>query len=265
MRRLALVATGVSLLASPLLAQTPLGTSFTYQGRLTENNQPANGTYDFQFTIYGAASGSAQVCTVAANDIETRDDVTVTNSVFTVELDFCADAFDGDARWLEIAVRHNSSEFYTTLSPREQIASSPYAVRTLSASVADNALNLGGIPASEYVTTSSVNSAFIRNATAPQSANFNLTGSGILGILGIPGIGLGIASWIMGAADLRKIDQGRMDPSGRGPTKAGHICGIIGTILSILGLLCISGVIGFQVYMAIQDASRGNQFPRRGF
>jgi len=109
--------------------QTALSDSFTYQGRLTETNQPANGTYDFQFTLFGAASGSAQVCTVAANDIETRDDVTVANGVFTVDLDFCPEAFDGDARWLEIAVRNGTATgVYTVLSPRQPISPTPYAI-----------------------------------------------------------------------------------------------------------------------------------------
>ena len=60
MRRLALAAT-CALLASPALAQTPLGTSFTYQGRLVESGTPPNGSYDFRFVLYDAASGGNQV------------------------------------------------------------------------------------------------------------------------------------------------------------------------------------------------------------
>lgn len=112
-----------------VLEQTALGNTFTYQGRLTENNNPANGTYDFQFTIYGAASGSAQVCPTAADDIRERGDVVVTNGVFSVDLEFCAAAFDGDARWLEIGVRPGSSTgTYTILSPRQPIHPTPYAL-----------------------------------------------------------------------------------------------------------------------------------------
>jgi hypothetical protein len=112
-----------------VLEQTALGNTFTYQGRLTENNNPANGTYDFQFTIYGAASGSAQVCPTAADDIRERGDVVVTNGVFSVDLEFCAAAFDGDARWLEIGVRPGSSTgTYTILSPRQPINPTPYAL-----------------------------------------------------------------------------------------------------------------------------------------
>jgi hypothetical protein len=112
-----------------VLQQTALDGSFTYQGRLAENNQPANGTYDLRFTIYGAETGSAQICTVAAEDTVERADVTVTNGLFTVPLDFCAEAFDGDKRWLEIAVRPGSSTgTYTVLSPRQPISPTPYAL-----------------------------------------------------------------------------------------------------------------------------------------
>jgi predicted Zn finger-like uncharacterized protein len=53
-------------------------------------------------------------------------------------------------------------------------------------------------------------------------------------VIGLP---LGIAAWVMGQADLRKIRNGSMDPEGEGLTQAGKICGIIGTILdSLCGL-----------------------------
>jgi hypothetical protein len=42
----------------------------------------------------------------------------------------------------------------------------------------------------------------------------------------------------MGNNDLREMKAGRMDRSGEGTTKAGQICGIIGTILGAIGLIC---------------------------
>jgi hypothetical protein len=41
----------------------------------------------------------------------------------------------------------------------------------------------------------------------------------------------------MGNNDLREIDAGRMDPSGRGLTQAGKICGMVGTILAIVAIV----------------------------
>lgn len=58
----------------------------------------------------------------------------------------------------------------------------------------------------------------------------------VLGILGIVMCGpLGIAAWIMGRNDLKEMDAGVMDPGGRGNTEAGKICGMIATILLIIG------------------------------
>lgn len=71
----------------------------------------------------------------------------------------------------------------------------------------------------------------------------------ILGILGLVICGpLGIAAWVMGSGDLKEIDAGTMDPAGRGTTQAGKICGIIGTILMIIGVIVgilIVGLVGF--------------------
>ncbi|MBM3831424.1 MAG: DUF4190 domain-containing protein [Verrucomicrobia bacterium] len=72
----------------------------------------------------------------------------------------------------------------------------------------------------------------------------------VLGILGLfvcaP---LGIAAWIMGNGDLKQMDGGIMDPSGRSSTNAGRICGIITTVFILLGVvigiaLLALGVIG---------------------
>jgi hypothetical protein len=41
----------------------------------------------------------------------------------------------------------------------------------------------------------------------------------------------------MGNNDLREIDAGSMDPSGRGLTQAGKICGMVGVILAIVGIV----------------------------
>jgi len=63
---------------------------------------------------------------------------------------------------------------------------------------------------------------------------------------------LGIAAWIMGSGDLKEMDAGTMDPSGRGNTQAGKICGIIGTILMMIGAI-IFGIlftIGFAAALA---------------
>ena len=46
---------------------------------------------------------------------------------------------------------------------------------------------------------------------------------------------LGIAAWVMGHSDIKSIDSGVMDPSGRSMTNGGKICGIISVIFTVLG------------------------------
>ena len=49
------------LCASPLLAQEPMGTAFTYQGQLKQAGTPINGLTDFEFTCWDAVSGGSQI------------------------------------------------------------------------------------------------------------------------------------------------------------------------------------------------------------
>src|SRR5262249_51849752 len=83
-------------------AADPVGTAFTYQGSLSQDSQKVSGTYDMRFSLFSAAAGGAPVVT------QCLDGVSVTDGVFTVNLDFGA-AFGPDARWIEIAVRADST------------------------------------------------------------------------------------------------------------------------------------------------------------
>jgi hypothetical protein len=51
------------------------------------------------------------------------------------------------------------------------------------------------------------------------------------------GLGFGVPAWIMGQSDLNKIRAGIIDPEGEGNTRAGWICGIVGTCLGVLSLV----------------------------
>lgn len=64
---------------------------------------------------------------------------------------------------------------------------------------------------------------------------------------------LGPFAWIMGRQDLQAIREGRMDPSAEPLTRAGMICGIIGSIWLALGLLWI----GFWILLMILAAVFG--------
>jgi len=49
------------LLQLTLQAASPLGTAFTYQGRLTDNGSLANGNYDLRFSLYDAVIAGGQI------------------------------------------------------------------------------------------------------------------------------------------------------------------------------------------------------------
>jgi hypothetical protein len=106
--------------ASARSLNAALGSAFTYQGKLKDDSQPANGVYDFQFKLYDALSGGAQV-----GDSLTKNGVIVTEGLFSVLLDFGA-VFDGSALYLEISVRPGGGD-YTTLDPRQALTAAPYA------------------------------------------------------------------------------------------------------------------------------------------
>jgi len=54
--------------------------------------------------------------------------VAVTNGLFTVQMDFGAGVWNGQINWLEIAVETNTGNSFSTLSPRQQITPTPYAI-----------------------------------------------------------------------------------------------------------------------------------------
>lgn len=99
------------------------GTAFTYQGQLVSSNAPANGSFDLTFSLYdNSISGSLLAGPV------TNTATAVSNGLFMVTVDFGAN-FPGANRWLEIGVRTNGSvTAYSTLTPRQKITATPYAI-----------------------------------------------------------------------------------------------------------------------------------------
>lgn len=104
-----------------------LASSFTYQGRLSDAGQPADGNYDFQFALYLSASGGTAVDTLNFDDLD------VDGGLVNATLDFTELPFDGQALWVEVRVRAgNASGAYTTLTPRQPLTATPYALFALS-------------------------------------------------------------------------------------------------------------------------------------
>ncbi len=114
------------------------GTTFTYQGRLMADGQPATGVYDLTFALFNAATGGSQV-----GGTITATAAGVTNGLFTVGLDFGGN-FPGADRWLEIGVRANGGGTFTLLVPRQPLTSTPYAVTAANLSGGLAAVQLSG-------------------------------------------------------------------------------------------------------------------------
>jgi hypothetical protein len=118
-------------LASPFGSETPQPATITYQGRLDFEQSAYNGSADLRFELRESAEpGSLQVGeTVILNSVEVMD------GVFTVELDFGYAAFNGNARFLAIAVRAPSDPGdtmpWTELIPYQRINAAPYALFAL--------------------------------------------------------------------------------------------------------------------------------------
>ena len=108
----------------------PMGTAWTYQGRLMDANEPADGLYDFEFKLFDDPNANFPIAEVNVTDLD------VINGYFTAELDFGTGIFDGDFRWLEIFVRPgelSDANDYTSLSPRREVTSTPYALYAVQA------------------------------------------------------------------------------------------------------------------------------------
>jgi len=113
-----------------------LGTGFTYQGQLKENGLPVTDVIDLEASLWTAAIGGDRVGqTLRFDGIGGNPPpIEVINGLFTVDLDFGAEAFNGNTRYLELAVRrpHDPSgqAAFTVLEPRQRIAPTPYALQT---------------------------------------------------------------------------------------------------------------------------------------
>ncbi|GMU20667.1 MAG: hypothetical protein AMXMBFR13_07640 [Phycisphaerae bacterium] len=107
------------------VAVEPVGTAVSYQGRLNQNGLPMNGNVDFQFRLYDEAVAGTQIGPVVQHA-----SVPLDGGVFHVPLDFGPGAFPGgQARWLEVDVRHPTGAGpFTTLLPRQELTPVPYAV-----------------------------------------------------------------------------------------------------------------------------------------
>jgi hypothetical protein len=100
------------------------GTAFTYQGQLKNSGGPVNGACDFQFGLWDSSSGGFQV---SGTTTQTVPSVAVSNGLFSVSIDFGASAFNGNARYLGVAVACPKGA-YTAFNSRQPLTPAPLAL-----------------------------------------------------------------------------------------------------------------------------------------
>lgn len=101
----------------------PVGSAFTYQGKLEESGQAVTGVYDIQFQLFnGPTLLNFLQSTVVVEDVQ------VTNGLFTAKVDF-GPLFSGAGRWIALGVRPGSSTgAFTVLADRQELTPAPYAI-----------------------------------------------------------------------------------------------------------------------------------------
>ncbi len=132
---------------------------FTYQGRLFDQESPAGGSYDLKFTLFDSADPASAV--MISNE-QISEDIPITDGYFTASLDFGSFAFNGQQRWLRIAIRPGDNidpNAFQPLSPLQELTPVPYALYSSLAGTALNAQTLNGLPSGEFAQAAHLHAA----------------------------------------------------------------------------------------------------------
>lgn len=173
------------LACAALAALAQSATTFTYQGRLYNNGQLANGNYVLRVRPYTAATDG----TALASSLDTPA-LNVIDGIFSTTLDFGSAVFTGGPVFLDIQVQAPASSF-VQLSPRQPVTPTPYAI---------NADKLDGLDAAELIngTLIAFSSGDILNGATVVSAAPRLIGFGSSTTQTIDGAGESVLPTEMG-------------------------------------------------------------------
>ena len=162
------------MFATAALQAQSFGTAFTYQGQLTVSNIPANGQYNLIFTLYTNSTTGNEIGLFPPNGSPVT--VQVTNGLFTTAIDFGYVFTNNTAYWLGISVS-NSSGSYTSLSPRQPLTPTPYAI------FANTASNVIGVVSASQL-TGQVGNNQLANNSITITAGTGLSGGGTVALGG---------------------------------------------------------------------------------
>lgn len=177
------------------------GTAFTYQGRLNASGSPASGTYNLVFSLFTTNTAGVAVAGPVTNSA-----VFVTNGLFTTAIDFGSAPWNGETNWLQIEVESNTTTPFSTLSPRQQLTPTPYAIfaESISGLVVqgdtNGSPNLIGGSSLNYVSSGTIGAtiggggaANFMGVAASNSVtgDFGTVGGGVGNVAGAPGAFVG--------------------------------------------------------------------------
>ena len=131
---------GGTALGSALMERTgatTLQSAFSYQGYIEDGSGAITDTCDLEFKLWDDPSIGTQIGSTV-----TKAGVSVSEGLFSVQLDFGAAAFEGDDRYLEIGIKCTGDSSFTTLSPRQPITPVPYAMFAMDTVQLENVINV---------------------------------------------------------------------------------------------------------------------------
>ncbi|MBN1886707.1 MAG: hypothetical protein JW850_01910 [Thermoflexales bacterium] len=225
--------------AGPRQPQAALGTAFSYQGRLANGGGPVDGTCDFEFSLWDALAGGGQV-----GGTDAEDGVVLDDGYFSVSLDFGADAFQGQARYLAIAVRCPAGGgSYVALDPRVTLAGAPYAHSLRPGAVVSGTL-AGTMLAARNVYTAGIAlsgaSGAASGRTPPGGAGVWGDGGDLPGVFGTSGSSAGVYGWssVAGVMGMGENNYGVAGSSANGIGVYGTapFTGVVGVATTRYGL-----------------------------
>jgi hypothetical protein len=164
----ALALLALSTINSQLTSCFAQGTAFTYQGQLVSGGAPANGSYNLTFTLFNVNSGGSAVAGPVTNSA-----VVITNGLFTVLINFGPGPWNGETNWVEIGVETNGASPFTTLTPRQQLTPTPYAI---------TAENLDGTVGSGGLSGTYGSQITLNNAANQFSGSYTGNGGGLTNV-----------------------------------------------------------------------------------
>jgi hypothetical protein len=171
------------LLGNPLLQAEPLGTAISYQGRLDDKGEPANGQYSFRFRLLADPDGVTQIGPLV--DIPSK---TISGGLLNASLDFGASAFGDAARWLEISVKPGAPSDpgeYIKLNPQPLLPSGASQYARVAGNVADGSITAPKIAPGSIRSLNLADGEVVRSVnglhddvTLQEGANIKLTLAG---------------------------------------------------------------------------------------